>query len=1126
MRTLPRIQTVVPSEGIANAVGACSVPESVELATILLTDLVGSTRLATSVGPARADELRDEHFELLRDAIASFGGREIKNTGDGMMVAFSSASAAVRCAVAMQQRFERRYRQAEQSLHVRIGLGAGESTVKDGDYFGMPSIEAARLCAQTPADGILVSALVHALAGRCEGIEFLPAGELELKGFEERVTALSVSWAPLAEETGAASRWPLPAVLRSVPPIAYVGRLQERAALAQATKLARSGERQVVLLAGEPGIGKTRLASFAAHGCHAEGFAVCWGGCSDELAVPYEPWIEVCSQLVQDAPADLLDAHVKRHGGELSRLVRDLGDHVRALPAPQSSDPETERYLLFNAVVDLLREAAERVPVCLVLDDLHWADAQSLALLKHLLRPVEQGPLQVIAAYRDSDLGKDHALTGVLADLRALQGVQRIALRGLGEEDVAEIMTAVAGHELEHDGIALAGQISEETDGNPFFVGEILRGLSESGALFFDAATGRWRVDRPETLALPESVREVIERRVERLGNDALEALRLAAVIGRSFDLDLLSAAIDVNQPALLDRLEDAVAASILTESSEQIGRFRFVHALIKQTLYDGLGATRRALLHQRVAEALEELHPDDPSQHLAELAQHWRLAAVSVQTEKAIAYARLAGERALAELAPGEAVRWFSQALELQAQEPAASANDRAALLVGLGDAQRQAGEPSYRETLLEAAALAADAQDADRQARAVLATWRGTSSLGQRDAELVDALKRAAQALPAGDPRRADILAELAAEITFSSPFEQRRELADEALELAREAGDPALVCRVLLKHAYAIWIADTIDERVANFAEARELADRVGDPTLQFFAAARSCNLIEAGDLEGFDAQIARMTELSALLGQPIMRWTLLFSESPRALLAGRLDEAERLATSALEASGGTADGLTVVGGQLTCLRWEQGRLHELLELIEEAVGENPALPVFKVGLAQALCSAGENERAGELLDEFARVGFASIPRDPVWSTAIAGWSEIAFRLGAKQAAGDLYRLLLPHERLVIWGGTVILGPASRHLGRLALTLERYDEAEAHLARASAEHRRIGAPVWQADTDHLLGLTLLRRPGGDRDRGRELLRHAAETAREHGAGLIERAVHEAVSEGSPRG
>ena len=337
--------------------------------------------------------------------------------------------------------------------------------------------------------------------------------------------AFSVSWAPLGEEASGAGRWPLPALLRSVPPVSYVGRVEERAALEEAMVLARDGARQVVLLSGEPGIGKTRLSSFAAHRAHAEGFAVCWGACSEELAVPYEPWIEVCSQLVEHAPQELLERHVKRHGGELGRLARNLRERVADLPEPQSSDPETERYLLFSAVAGLLEQVAQSVPVCVVLDDMHWADGQSVALLKHLVRTVEQGALQVIATYRDSDLGKDHPLTAVLADLRSVEGVQRIALHGLGAEEVAQIMTVVAGYELDEDAFELAEEIAAETDGNPFFVGEILRGLWESGALTFDEASGRWSVDRSAAIALPESVREVIERRVERLGEEALEVL-------------------------------------------------------------------------------------------------------------------------------------------------------------------------------------------------------------------------------------------------------------------------------------------------------------------------------------------------------------------------------------------------------------------------------------------------------------------------------------------------------------------------------------------------------------------------------------------------------------------------
>ena len=787
--------------------------ESVELATVLLTDLVGSTRLSNSVGPVRADELREEHFGLLTDAIAVSNGKEVKNTGDGLMVAFPSASEAVRCAVAMQQRFERRYRAAEQALHVRIGLGAGESTVKDGDYFGMPSIEAARLCAQASSDGILISGLVKTLAGRCDGIDFASAGQFELKGFDEPVEAFSVSWAPLVEETGGPTRWPLPGLLRSVPPVKYVGRTEERAALEEAMKLARAGKRQVVLLSGEPGIGKTRLASYGAHDAHAEGFAVVWGACTEELAVPYEPWIGVCAQLVDSAPGDLLARHVERHKGELGRLARNLEARVSDLASPQSSDPETERYLLFNAVAGLLSEAAETVPLCVVLDDLHWADAQSLALLKHVLRSTEQGSLEMIATFRDSDLGKDHPLTAVLADLRSLQGTQRVALHGLGADEVAEIMTSIAGHELEADAIELAGQIAAETDGNPFFVGEILRGLSESGALVFDEETSRWSIDTSAGIALPESVREVIERRVERLGEEPLEALRLAAVVGREFDLELLSAVVEIDEARLLDDLEAAVAASVLAESSERVGRFRFVHALINQTLYDGLGATRRARMHLRVAQALEELYGADPGGHLTELALHWRLAAVSVDKAKAADYALKAGQRALESLAPAEAVKLFTDAVELSGD---VDSSERCEALIGLGEAQLQTGVAAFGETLLEASRIASELQDGELAARASLANNRGFSSaVGAVDDERITAIERAIELDDPPNPaRRARLLALQAQELEWDADFARRSALAEQALTLARGAGDKRALAFVLWSASRGLGGAQTLE------------------------------------------------------------------------------------------------------------------------------------------------------------------------------------------------------------------------------------------------------------------------------------------------------------------------
>jgi class 3 adenylate cyclase len=1088
------------------------VAESVELATILLTDLVGSTRLANSVGPVRADDLREEHFELLRDAIVSSGGREVKNTGDGLMIAFSSASAGVKCAVAMQQLFERRYRDAEQALHVRVGLAAGESTVKDGDYFGAPSIEAARLCAQAPADGILISGMAKALAGRCEGVEFSSVGELELKGFPDPVEAFSVAWEPLAQEGGEPSgRWPLPAVLRSVPPVQYVGRVGERAALEEGMKLARSRQRQVVLLSGEPGIGKTRLASYAAHDAHAEGFAVAWGACTEELAVPYEPWIGVCSQLVEHAPAELLARHLERHGGELSRVARNLASRGHEAPAPQSSDPETERYLLFNAVAGLLAEVAEVIPLCLVLDDLHWADAQSVALLKHLLRSTEQVALEVLITYRDSDLGKDHPLTAVLADLRSLQGVQRLALHGLGADEVAEIMTAVAGHELDPDGVELAGQIAAETDGNPFFVAEILRGLSESGALVFDEDAHRWSVDTSAAITLPESVREVIERRVERLGEQSLEALRLAAVIGREFDLELLAAVVEMDEGRLLDELEAAVAAALLAESSEEVGRFRFAHALVNQTLYDGLGATRRARMHQRVAEALEQLYGADPINHLGELALHWRLAAVSVDRAKTIDYALKAAQQALESLAPSEAKKLFENAVELSDSD----SRERCEALLGLGTAQRQTGDPAHRETLLEASMVASALGNAELAARAALENNRGDPSVyGGIDEERLAAIDRA---IELDDPpeaaRRARLLALKALELEWDPDFARRQALADEAVLLARTTGEVRTLAEVLRTVLFACRSAETLEMRSELTEELLHCVPVLEDRALDYWAA--NCELyvsLEKGQIPRAAAALGRMQDASEELGQPTLRWFATWHTASWQLVRDDLEIAEGTLERAFQIGqeAGEPNAVLVYGGQLAALRSSQGRSDEIIAMMEGSVEMWPGLAAFRAGLAHQLCILDRPAEAAQILDEAARDGFEHVAPGVGKAFTLGEYAVAAAETSNITAATILYELMKPWSGQVISTAVISGTHARAYLGQLASCLGRHEEADSHFAFA-CEFLESNGLLVRAAENHLVWAEALA-ARGERRSAREHAARALQLSREHGYGLVE--------------
>jgi class 3 adenylate cyclase/tetratricopeptide (TPR) repeat protein len=1090
------------------------VSESVEIATILLTDLVGSTRLATSVGPVRADELREEHFGLLRQAIASTGGQEVKNLGDGLMVAFGSASGAVSCAVAVQQLFERRYGQAEQGLHVRIGLGAGESTVKDGDYFGMPTVEAARLCAQAPADGILISALVKALAGRCEGVEFVSAGLLELKGLPEPVEAFSVSWAPLGEEASVAGGWPLPAVLRSVPPVAYVGRVEERAAIEEAMVLARDGTRQVVLLSGEPGIGKTRLSSFAAHRAHAEGFAVCWGACSEELAVPYEPWIEVCSQLVEHAPQEVLNRFVDRHKGELGRLARNMERRVADLPAPRASDPETERYLLFSAVAGLLQEVAQSAPMCVVLDDLHWADGQSVALLKHVVRTVEQGALQVIATYRDSDLGKDHPLSAVLADLRSIEGVQRLALHGLGADEVAQIMTVVAGYELDEDILQLAKEIAAETDGNPFFVGEILRGLWESGGLTFDEASGRWSVDHSAAITLPESVREVIERRVERLGSEALEVLTRAAVIGRVFDLELLESMLDIEEGQLLDHLEAAVAASLLGESSERVGQFRFAHALINQTLYEGLGATRRARIHGRVAQALEQLYGEDPGEHLSELALHWRLAAVSVDRAKAADYALRAGQRALESLAPAEAARLFTDAVELMGDVDSA---ERCEALIGLGEAQLQSGDAAYRETLLEASRIASAMADAELAARAALANNRGggaSSTNGEIDTERLAAIERAIELDdPPNHARHARLLAIKALELTWDPDFDTRRSLAEEAISLARATEDTRTLAEVLGNVQETIRAPDTLAWRIGLVEELVGCAAEVGDPALQYSAHSFEFHIcVERGDLERAKLALEQLQMIAHELDQPTVNWFATFSAAGWELMHGGLVAGERLAERALQIGqeAGQPDAVLAYAAALQQARIYQGRSDEIIEMMERSVSAYPAIAAWRAGLAVTLVYLDRGVEAAKILDQAASDRFEHIAPDPVTSTALALYADAAVLTDSSGPASILCELIEPWADQVVWNGTIGYGHARMWLGLLAGVMGDHEQADQHLAFACDFQETNGLLLWAARAH--LGWAEALAGRGDAARAREHAARALELSREHGYGLFQ--------------
>jgi predicted ATPase len=511
------------------------------------------------------------------------------------MVVFRSASAALGCAVGMQQCVEQGNRESAEPVGLRVGLSVGEVSNEDGDYFGDPVVEAARLCSHCDTGQILATDFVRAMAGRRSRHKCRSLGELTLKGLPVPVESIEVVWEPL-DGPDLTEMIPLPGHLAVHPAAGVVGRDTEVAAITDAVKSVESGGgRQILLVSGEAGLGKTTVVAEAARSAFEAGACVLFGHCEEDLATSYQLFAEALGHYVTHASEEQLAAHVEAHGSELSRLVPALNSRIPDLPTSKATDADTERFLLFSAAVGLLAMASEHQPVVLVLDDLQWADKGSLLLLRHLASADPTMRVLILGTYRDSEISTADALVDALAALHRLDGITRIDLVGLDHIGVVALMEAGTAYPLDDAAVGLAHAIHRETDGNPFFVSEVLRNLVETGAIGQDA-DGRWVAeDTLDATALPDSVREVIGARVLRLGKNAGRILSMAAVIGRDFDLQLLAVATNSAEDHVLDVLDSAAAVSLVRELADTPGRFTFAHALIQHTLSEDLGPTRRA---------------------------------------------------------------------------------------------------------------------------------------------------------------------------------------------------------------------------------------------------------------------------------------------------------------------------------------------------------------------------------------------------------------------------------------------------------------------------------------------------------------------------------------------------
>jgi class 3 adenylate cyclase len=465
----------------------------IETVTVMFTDLVDSTALLSRLGEERGDEMRREHFGLLRGVVESVGGREVKNLGDGLMVVFSSTTDAVAAAVAVQQVFARRNRRVNgDALLVRVGVSCGDADAEDGDYFGVPVVEAARLCETAVGGEVLVTELVRLLVGSRGGHTFTSMGGLALKGLDVPVAAHRVEWE--AADAGPAPP-PLPPRLVAAQAGIFVGRVSEYECLDRAWKAVdggADGEIGIMLVSGEPGVGKTTLSARFAADVHDQGAVVVYGRCDEDLGIPYRPWVEALSLLVAWLPDEVLAAHVADRGGSIARLVPGLAQRLGSgVPEAGDGDADAQRFVLFACVADLMARASDECAVLVVLDDLHWADQATLQLLRHLATSRSSMQVGVLGTFRDSDIGPSHPLADALAALHRDGRVERIPLQGFGDAELLALLEGIAGHEMTADGMALRDAVLAETSGNPFFAVEVLRHLAEIGAIF-QGGDGRW----------------------------------------------------------------------------------------------------------------------------------------------------------------------------------------------------------------------------------------------------------------------------------------------------------------------------------------------------------------------------------------------------------------------------------------------------------------------------------------------------------------------------------------------------------------------------------------------------------------------------------------------------------
>jgi class 3 adenylate cyclase len=1015
--------------------------------SIVVTDVVGSTQLLTRLGQDAYESIRRRHVDDLRRVLSENHGREVKTMGDGMLSAFESALDAAHCAVAMHQAVDRTARRGA-ALQMRVGISLGEIDLEDGDVHGLPVVEATRLCAIASPGQILCSDLVAAtLQRRGGGVDLEALGTRELKGIPDEMPVFSIAWT--------AELLPLhPQLMTDPHEPPFVGRADELTQLREEAQRASAGEPRIVLLVGETGAGKSRLMVEVARELHGQGAIVLYGAADPLVSMPFDAFAAALAPTITAMPHD---ARAKRFGALAAELERLVGDNHATKAAV---DERVGQDRLFGSLALLLRTLSADGLVVLFVDDIQLAGEDSHVLLRYLAGQRDLGPVLIVASIATGSTLDERVVFPLLGRLRRESTVTRIDLGGLTDDDVSLLLTETAGHRPGRARPSVVADIVDRTNGNALFVCELVRKYLEQTA---DPADAR----------MPDSIRELVAVRLQALPDDLRSALAQAAVIGHDFDVNLLSRIDGRSVDELIERLDDACQMQIVRELRGTPDAYQFRHRLVREVLETSMSASRRARIHKRVIDSLEEKQDAGESISAESLSRHYANAGALADQGRALRYSMEAGTRALDARAFRDALEHFDRARQLLAVIEMHS-SDRYEVLIGYASALTGIGEAeAARPLFVDAATTARDLGDANRFAETALALGAGFNPYNEviPDPQKAALVEEAIGLLDEDDRATRGRLLISLANVIPSWDRDRRQTLADEALAVAEASGDPAALGIVLSERYGMLNRPVEHDERAALARAIVEIGEAADRPDLVLRGVSwESVAATEVGDGPTMRAAAERRAQLTDELASSVYGWNARMYRGFEAALAGNLAAAERqvMAAVSLGIRVVGADAARFCGTQLQMIRLLQGREADMMEAVRQFADQNPHHLAGQWSVVQALALEGEMDEAHERYETLPPL--AEIPENFEWLFAVSWAALAAIKLEARDTAKEAAALLTPYTHMLCTAADAAMSYSVAHvLGLTVAWLGDTEQGVDLLEHARALYERLEARPW---------------------------------------------------------